>query len=269
MTLTVAIPRSLAAVPVLLLARDHPHLAKTKFFDNHDVALSDLLSGATDLLCTGFTELDRLGDRGRAEQLCTFVWGLSALMVREASLRSLADLLHFCEQTPGAELILPFAGSPLDLQVRALLKLALPDAKLLIANDALPETLRRWQRGEHHAAVFPEPLATLIEAAGQATRLADIADLWATASDGEHRSPQVSMFGKPGFSPPREFMSALESSIRAAQDKTSADVQFLSAELTVPAPILTRALEHVIFELPEPLSAARLEGEYRKVLRTI
>jgi hypothetical protein len=267
MKLRVAIPRSLTAVPLLLMARDNPSLVDTAYFSDHEAALEALARGGTDLLCTGYTETDRLAEGSKPMRICTFVWGLSAIMVRDASLHTLRDLVEYCYHTEGVELTLPFVGSPLDIQMRALLRLQLTDGKILVANRPLPETMQRWRSGELYAAVFPEPMATILETAGQAMRLADIADLWASVNNGERRSPQVSLFCKSGFDLPMGFMKALQSSIRTACRPSPSDLKYLAGELALPIAILNGALQHAILELPDAMTVMELERAYKRVLQ--
>ncbi len=266
MSLTVAVPRSLASAPLLLMARDHAQLIKTQFFTDHDAALSDLLNGTLDLLCTGYSETERRDGNLRTRRLGTFVWGLSAVMVRDAGINSLADLSRYSSEARVAELTLPFAGSPLDLQVRALLRNSNYDGQIALTNMPLPETMQRWQRGEILAAVFPEPMATLLETAGKASRLGDLADLWAEVNAGERRSPQVALFCNTAISLPAEFMQALEASIVSVRTPAPADAHFIADMLGLPQAIVAQALQHVLFELPDSTTAAELESVYIHIL---
>jgi hypothetical protein len=113
MSMLVAVPRSLAAFPWLLMARDLPALSQRRASStNMTLALKELTDGTVDLLCTGYTELLRFPEADRPARICTYVWGLSAIVARDGALESSADLARYCGQNAGAALVLPFAGSP-------------------------------------------------------------------------------------------------------------------------------------------------------------
>ena len=114
----VLVPQSTSSLPFLLMAREHaiPGVdLQVEFFLNHAQALAVLLRGETDLLLSGTSQgwENRL-DGSPLVMIDTGVWAVSSLVGRDASLKGFADL-------KGKRLALPFPGSPLDFQSRALL----------------------------------------------------------------------------------------------------------------------------------------------------
>ena len=251
MMLKIAAPRSLAAVPLLLLAEANTAAYEIHFFSDHADAVRGLHDGSFDLLCTGFTELDR------SQLLCTYVWGLSALMVRDASLKTMADLSRYCESHSDAELVLPFSGSPLDLQVRALFRQLQPPLSISLRNQQLPETLQQFLAGNIFAAVLPEPLAATLELAGKATRLADLAELHARLS-GDARSPQVGLFVRKEKKLPAGFLSEFAQSICIAGAMSQQQRSTVAASLGITEAVFQHAQKHVQFELPDQSVAEKL-----------
>lgn len=266
MSMLVAVPRSLAAFPWLLMARDMPALIRTRFFDKHDTALKELTDGTVDLLCTGYTEMLRLPEADRPERICTYVWGLSAIVVRDGALESSADLARYCGQNAGAALVLPFAGSPLDRQVRALVSLSSEFTGITLQNAELAETLQRWAKCELCAAVFPEPIAARLISTGAGHRFADIASLWAQINHGERRSPQVSLFAKAASTLGEGFMAEFRRVILICHEPNPEDLQFLADQLSLPVPIVEAALPHVIFETPENSIMQNLEASFDQLV---
>jgi hypothetical protein len=266
MSMLVAVPRSLAAFPWLLMARDLPALVKTRFFDEHDLALKELTDGTVDLLCTGYTELQRFPESERPARICTYVWGLSAIVARDGAIKSTADFARYCGQNAGAALVLPFAGSPLDRQVRALVSLSSELAGINLRNAAIPETLQRWAKGELCAAVFPEPIVARLISTGAGHRFADIATLWAQINHSERRSPQVSLFAKAASTLGEGFMAEFRRVILICHEPNAEDLHFLADQLSLPVPIVEAALPHVIFETPENSNMQNLEASFDQLV---
>ncbi|GAB4444090.1 MAG: hypothetical protein OHK0011_26280 [Turneriella sp.] len=256
----IAAPKSLAAAPLVLLSAEKEHLCELSFFTDHDVALADLAQGKVDLLCTGYTEMARLADP-HVHLLLTHCWGLSALVVSDAVSGDAGALFA----QPDAELVLPFAGSPLDMQVRALLAAQKNGHRLKLRNAPLPQTLTAFQQGKITAAVLPEPMAALLEATAKGRRLADLATLW-QRTFGELLTPQVGLFIARRAEEFTPFVTAFARTVERCSNPEAADVNALAQQLGFPAPIVAEALRHVIFALPTAADARRLETAYLKIL---
>ncbi len=157
----VLVPQSTSSLPFLLMAREHaiPGVdLQVEFFLNHAQALAVLLRGETDLLLSGTSQgwENRL-DGSPLVMIDTGVWGVSSLVGRDASLKSFPGL-------KGKRLALPFPGSPLDFQSRALLAFESidPDKDLTISYGPFPQSVQRLLAGQLDAVALPEPLATTV-----------------------------------------------------------------------------------------------------------
>ena len=189
----VLVPQTTAALPFLLEAREGsaPGLDLTVgFFANHAQALALLLRGETDLLLSGTSQgwENRL-DGSPIVMVDTGVWGLSSLVGKDPSIRTFADL-------KGKRLAVPFPGSPLDFQSRALLSFDKidPDKGLNISYGPFAQSVQRLLAGQLDAAALPEPLATSVVRKNGLLRLVEYAQAWARFTGGDGQSPQVSLF---------------------------------------------------------------------------
>ncbi len=183
-------------------------------------------------------------------------------MVRDATKADKA--LLFAQED--AELVLPFAGSPLDLQVRALLASA-GVTRLKLRNAPLGETFAEFQQGKIAAAVLPEPMGTLLESSGKAYRLADLSLLW-QQTFGELYTPQVSLFVVRETGKWQTFVRAFEKVVQRCIKPHDQDLAVIAAQLGIPPVVTANALQHVIFALPQAEEASRLEASYRNILHS-
>ncbi len=267
MKLTIAAPRSLAAAPLLLLSQEKPGLCSVSFFTDHDEALAELAAGEIDILCSGYSECDRVTTALKPRRALTFVWGLSALMVRDAGTKNLDDLSQALTAVAGAALLLPFAGSPLDLQVRALLGRLFRGQNLPLTNAPLPQTMQGFMHEQVFAAVMPEPMATLLESSGKAHRLCDVADLHERVTGGRC-SPQVSLFLREDKRLSEEFLSAFEQAIQLMPALNPGQCAQIAGKLDIPLAVFAHALPHVLFGLPAEKEVHRRETIYAELLLT-
>ena len=186
-------PSSTASVPLLLLAEEDPIEGidiKTELFINHPQALARLLKGDADLLFTGTSSgWENYLDGGPLVVVNTGVWGVSSLVGKDPSIKGFSDL-------KGKRVALPFPGSPLDFQTRAILrrKGIDPDKDLTLSYSPFPQTVPMLLLGEVDAAPLPEPLATDVVMNRGLRRLIDYRKAWAEVNGGDERSPQVSLF---------------------------------------------------------------------------
>jgi NitT/TauT family transport system substrate-binding protein len=194
----VLVPQSTAALPFLLMEREKSAAGievHVDVFLNHPQALALLLRGEADLLLTG-TSLgwDNRLDGSPIVMIDTGVWGVSFLVGKDASIRSFADL-------KGKTIALPFPGSPLDFQTRAILARENmdPERDLAIRYGPFTQSVQKLLAGQLDAAALPEPLATTVVRKNGLFRLVGYADAWALAMGGDGRSPQVSLFATEGF----------------------------------------------------------------------
>jgi len=253
--LRVLVSQTTAALPFLQMVKDGvPGVdLKVDFFANHAQALAVLLRGDTDLLLSGTSQgwENRL-DGSPIVMLDTGVWGVSSLVGRDRSIKGFSDL-------KGKRIALPFPGSPLDFQTRALLafdKLD-PDKDVSISFGPFAQSVQRLLAGQIDAAALPEPLATIVVRKNGLRRLVQYSQAWARLNGGDPLSPQVSLFAVEGWA--REHGALIEKVI-AAWDSASKEVtasagasaSAYAAALNVDRDILEEATHDTLLAVPSP-----------------
>jgi ABC-type nitrate/sulfonate/bicarbonate transport system substrate-binding protein len=95
-TVKILAPKSTSSLPLLQLAADDPLPGidiQTETFINHPQALALLLKGDVDFLFTGTSQgWNNYLDGGPMVMINTGVWGVSYLIGKDASIKTLADL---------------------------------------------------------------------------------------------------------------------------------------------------------------------------------
>jgi len=251
----ILVSQTTAALPFLEMARDGvPGLdLHVDFFVNHAQALAMLLRGESDLLLSGTSQgwENRL-DGSPLVMLDTGVWGVSSLVGKDPSLKGFADL-------KGRRLAVPFPGSPLDFQTRALLafdKLD-PDKDVTISFGPFAQSVQRLIAGQLDAAALPEPLATMVVKKNGLRRIVQYADAWGRLTGGDRESPQVSLFSTEEWA--RTHAAVVSSVIgawRSASAAVSADPQkaaaAFSSTIAVEPAILAEATRNTLLDVPSP-----------------
>jgi ABC-type nitrate/sulfonate/bicarbonate transport system substrate-binding protein len=154
---------------------------------------------------------------------------------------------------------MPFPGSPLDFQSRALLAFAKldPDRDVTFSYGPFAQSLQRLQAGQVDAVALPEPLATSLVRQNGLKRLVDYSRAWARLTGGDPRSPQVSLFASDQYaSGHRSLISSIVTAWDAATRAVNADPaaaasRFASA-LAVDAGILEEATRNTLLAVPSP-----------------
>ncbi len=268
----ILVPQSTAALPFLLMARERsiPGVdLQVDFFLNHAQALALLLRGETDFLLSGTSQgwENRL-DGSPIVMIDTGVWGISSLVGRDASLGSFARL-------KGKRLALPFPGSPLDFQSRALLAFDKidPDRDLTISYGPFPQSVQRLLAGQLDAVALPEPLATAVVKKNGLTRLFQYTRAWARLTGGDGRSPQVSLFGTEGFSRDHAqtigaIVTAWSEASRTVTAEPSDAASRFSAALGADQGILEEAARNTLLDVPSMAeNRTRVLAYYQMVVR--
>jgi NitT/TauT family transport system substrate-binding protein len=251
----VLVSQTTAALPFLKMARDGvPGIdLKVDFFANHAQALAVLLRGDADLLLSGTSQgwENRL-DGSPIVMLDTGVWGMSSLVGRDPSINGFADL-------KGRRLAVPFPGSPLDFQSRALIAFEKldPDKDVTISFGPFAQSVQRLLAGQLDAAALPEPLATMVVKKNGLRRLVTYADAWARLTGGNRESPQVSLFATEGWARGHaSLVSTVISAWRAASAALSGSpdqaAATFAAALAVEPQILAEATRNTLLDVPSP-----------------
>jgi ABC-type nitrate/sulfonate/bicarbonate transport system substrate-binding protein len=251
--LKILVPQSTSAIPFLLMEREQPLPGvsiRAGTFTSHPQALALLLRGEVDMLLTGTSQgwENRL-DGSPIVMVNTGVWGVSSLVGKDAGIRSFADLR-------GKRIALPFPGSPLDFQTRAILAAEKLDADrdVALSYGAFTQSLPRLLAGQLDAVALPEPQATAMIKERGLLRLVKYADAWAKAA-GTPESPQVSLFVTETFSKANvKLISEAAEAWRKAGDRVEADPggasEMFAAALSTDELVLQEAIRNTLYGVP-------------------
>ncbi|MGO9308710.1 MAG: ABC transporter substrate-binding protein [Spirochaetia bacterium] len=268
----ILVPQTTAALPFLVMERQSisPGVeVKVDFFANHAQALAILMRGETDLLLSGTSQgwENRL-DGSPIVMLDTGVWGVSSLVGRDPSIRGFADL-------KGKRIGLPFPGSPLDFQSRALLSFEKidPDKDVAISFGPFAQSVQRLLAGQLDAAALPEPLATMVVRKNGLRRLVQYSAAWARFTGGDAQSPQVSLFATDGYARDHAaiistLLSAWDTATRRVSAAPAGAASQFAAALAVEPGILEEATRNTLLSVPSPEeNKARVLAYYQVVSR--
>jgi NitT/TauT family transport system substrate-binding protein len=178
------------------------------------------------------------------------VWGVSYLVGKDPAIRDFADLR-------GKRVALPFPGSPLDFQTRAILRKTGidPGKDLTLSYSPFSQSVPMLLLGQVDAAPLPEPLAADVTMNRGLLRLVDYKKAWAKVSGGNEYSPQVSLFATGENVRQRgslitrlvdEWRNATE---RVIRDPGAAAATCVEA-LALPLPVVSAATEKTLFLVP-------------------
>lgn len=271
-TVRILVPQSNSALPFLLLAVEDPLPGidiQANVFINHPQALALLIRGEADLLFTGTSQgWENYLSGGPLVMLNTGTWGISYL-IGSANCPQIEDLTDLV----GKRLALPFPGSPLDFQTRYLLKKRDidPDRDVMISYSPLPQTAALLTSGKIDAAPVPEPLASNLVINRGLSRLLDYKKLWAEVSDGDPRSPQVSLFATRSYT--QEHKQLLNELIRVWRHTSQEVVEnpvrmagMFAGILGFPEEVVRLSIDNTLFYVPSAEeNRSRVEAYYLKV----
>ncbi len=264
-------PGSTSSVPLFLLADEDPIPGidlEIEIFTGYPQALALLLRGEADLLFTG-TSLgwENYLDGGPLVMINTGSWGISYIIGKDPAIKRFSDL-------EGKRIAIPFPGSPLDFQTRYILKRVGidPDRNLSINYSPPSQTMARLIKGQLDAAPLPEPLASYLVSQKGLCRLIDYKEVWAELSDGDPRSPQVSLFTTQSFSRMnREFISRLMSHWGEAVQRVIANPEVMARKfskiLGFAEDVVSEAIRNTLYYLPSPSENMRRVSDYYNRVR--
>jgi ABC-type nitrate/sulfonate/bicarbonate transport system substrate-binding protein len=268
--LRILVPQSTSALPFFIMAKKSPIGGMTvsvELFVNHPQALALLLKGDADLLLTGTSQgwENRL-DGSPIVMVDTGVWGISSLVGRDPTIKGFSDL-------KGKRIALPFPGSPLDFQTRAILvrEKIDPDRDLTISYGAFTQSIPMLLAGQLDAIALPEPQATTIVKERGLARIVTYSEAWAKINGGDGSSPQVSLFATEAFA--RSHASALVKLIdawreetRSVQESPAESAAAFASALSTSPDILTEAVMNTLFSVPSfPENKTKILAYYQDV----
>ena len=263
----IKVPRTISSIPLLELngKKIAGKKIKVEYFQDHIIAMAEFMQGKTDILMTGFTQglANYYGNKDVVLAACS-VWGVSRLITGDRSIQSLEDMT-------GKTILVPFAKSPLDLQLRAILKSSGLEDKITIGYAVPQQAVPMLITGKADAICVPEPLASKLIISGKAHNVFNFADKWAEVSGGEKRSPQVSIFVKKDFSESNKkqlekIIAAVDSQIALIKKDPSMVSEKYKADFNLPAAVLSSGLANTLMEIPGYNDSKKLCLDYLEIL---
>lgn len=237
----------------------------TPFFDDHPLAVGELIGGKTQLLQTGTSlAIKNSQSGGPLVHIATAVWDVSGLVTLDPAAKSLEDFV-------GKSVILPLAGGPLDLQFQTLLKAKGLVGKVKVDYAEPPQAVALLLAHKVDAAALPEPLVSRVVLLNQGNEVFTFAQAWAGLNNGDGRAPALSVVARrdwaaahPDFL--KAFRQALRESVAAVlADPKAAAAQYASA-LGLPPAVVERGLAHSLFALPGDDETKALFASYLKLV---
>lgn len=262
-SVTIPAAKTVSSIPLLALEGTTVGglTVATPLFDDHPLALAELIGGKSQVLLTGSTlAIKNSQAGGPLVQVATPVWDVSGLVTLNPDLKTLADFA-------GKTLVAPLAGGPLDVQLQALLKAQglVGKVKVDYAEPAQAVALLLQKRVD--GACLPEPLVSRLVVLNNGRELFTFAEAWAGLNAGDGRAPQVSLLARRDWAASHaDFLKALVAAYRASVAAVKADPKAYAARfapvLGLPAAIVERGLSKTLFEVPTAAETARLYAGY-------
>ncbi len=237
---------------------------KVELYDDHPLAMAEFISGKYDLLMTGYQlGLGRWQADNSLRLFAMPVWGVSSLMVIDPSLKTLNDL-------NGKTILVPFKGSPLELQFLFFLKDQNMVDKVALGYAPITQMIPMLLRGQADAIAVPEPLASKLRLQNQARVLFSFAELWDEFT-GDPRSPQVGIFVRSSDSVAKanlleEIRKVLAAQINLLKNVSEETLSKVAPILGVTLELARAALDQTLFDLPGLGDQLRLINHYHNLL---
>jgi NitT/TauT family transport system substrate-binding protein len=267
-TPTVLVPAAKTVSSIPLLALEGKVIAgmtlATPLFDDHPLALAELLGGRSQVLLTGSTLAVKNSQAGGPlVEVATAVWDVSGLVTLDPSLKTLGDFA-------GKTIVVPLAGGPLDVQLQALLKAQGLTGKVKVDYAEPAQAVALLLQKKVEGACLPEPLVSRVVVNG-GTEVFTFAQAWAAINSGDGRAPQVSLVARRDWATAHpDFLKALVAEYRKSVEAVQADPKAYAARfapiLGLPPTLVERGLSHTLFDLPTTAETARLYRSYLGII---
>lgn len=260
---TIPTAKTVSSIPLLSLEGQTigGFTLATPFFDDHPLALAELLGGRSQLLQTGSSLAVKNSQAGGPlVHVATAVWDVSGLVTLDPSLTALSDFA-------GKTLVVPLAGGPLDLQLQALLKAQGLEGRVRVDYAEPTQAVALLLQKKVEGACLPEPLVSRLVLLNAATEVFTFAQAWAPLNQGDGRAPQVSLVARKDWAAAhREFLKAFVAAYRDAVAAVRADPRGYAARfapaLGLPAAVVERGLAHTLWDVPTAAETTALFARY-------
>ena len=250
--ISVTIPVSISSAPFIILDGSEigGYSLDVEMAPDSVMAMAGLVSGKTDILMTGFDQgLAHFQAGGKIIHLSTIVWGVSSLLAMEDTLLDLKDFT-------GKRILVPFAGSPLDIQLRFFMEQEKLSEEITVDYAPIQQMVPLLLTGKTDGICVPEPLVSRLVLKNNAHRVFSFPQKLASLT-GESRSPQVSLFITEQLAVKKKaFLSALIRRLKMelenlARPGAAGTVTSVSEALSMDENIVVRGLDNTLFSLPD------------------
>lgn len=264
-TVTISTARTVSSIPLLALEGQSfaGDTLSVPLFDDHPLAMAELLAGKSQMLQTGSSlGIKNAQSGGPLVQIATAVWDVSGLVSLDPALTKLSDF-------QGKSIVLPLAGGPLDVQFQTLLREAGLQGKITLEYAEPAQAVALLLQHRVDGACLPEPLVSRLVVLNQAKELFTFAQAWAPGNQGDGRAPQVSLLAKRDWAATHEaflqaFLPAYRTIIADVQAHPDTYAKQFSSALGLPAAIVERGLAHTTWSLPTASDTRDLFSSYLK-----
>ena len=189
------IPKTISSVPIMELEdlEIKNKIIHTQFYQDHITTFAKLLNEDINIIVTGFN-LGVSGYKNRKNiiHVATFVWGVSSLISGKKN--DFKSIENFKDKI----ILTPFAKSPLDLQLRAIIKYYNLNDSIKINHAVIQQAVPLLIQGKTDGICVPEPIASKLVNQGF-NRVFKFSDYWKLINNNEPRSPQVSIYANKNF----------------------------------------------------------------------
>ncbi|MBN1699959.1 MAG: ABC transporter substrate-binding protein [Spirochaetales bacterium] len=261
----VSLPETLSAVPVMELSGRTKGGVKirTDLYGDHTMAMARLIRGESDILVTGFDYgLSHYSGGGDIVHILTFVWGTSSLVARDPGLMRLEDF-------SGKRIIVPFKGSPLDVQLDAMLEKSGLAGRVQTGYAVPQQAVPMLLSGLAEGICVPEPLASMVVVRFDCRRVCSLHDRWKAAMGKTSYTPMVSLFSKREFAAKNGrllngLIADIDDVIRHLPEKRGkkAFIESYAKRFSVDPDIFEEAFEHTFFLVPKNGASAEYISSY-------
>lgn len=262
-TVTIPAAKTVSSIPLLVLEgqRIGGMTLATPWFDDHPLAMAELIGGKSQVLLTGATLAVKNSQAGGPlVQVATPVWDVAGLVTLNPAFKNLEDFA-------GRTLVVPLAGGPLDVQLQALLRAKGLAGRVKIDYAEPTQAVALLLQKRVDGACLPEPLVSRLVLQNQGYEVFAFAEAWAVLNHGDGRAPQVSLLARRDWALSHaDFLKALiaayRTSIAAVKADPKAYAERFAPVLGLPAAVVERGLSKTLFDLPSSAETARLYAGY-------
>jgi ABC-type nitrate/sulfonate/bicarbonate transport system substrate-binding protein len=266
-TINIYVPKTLSSIPVIELdnTKVDNKIIKITYFDDHIMTLAEFISGKFPILMTGFSQgLANFQSSKNIVMVTTPVWGVSSLITNNPDLKKLSDF-------EGKTILVPFAKSPLELQLKAMLKKENLENKVKIDYAIIQQQIPLLLTKKADGICIPEPLASKLVIENKGYKVFTFADEWASLNNGDGRSPQVSLFVKNDFAKTNnKFLTALIKSLRQKIESVKKNPanypEKYAAVFNFDKAVIEAGLKNVLFDIPDSKTTSKICADYQSAI---